>query len=174
MTSGLGDVRCARTGEYDIAYDVSGEGPIDVVHVPGLLNTLEGQTTYPPLARFHERLTRFARVIRLDKRGTGLSDRLRGGTTLTIEERMDDVRAVMDAVGSSSAALICVADGGPVGMVFAATYPARVRALVLNATGARFSSAPGYPWGRSPEEFHGLFESATENSVLLCAAWLAQ
>ena len=146
------DVRYAKSGDYHIAYDVIGDAPLDIVHVPGILTTLEAQTTYPPLARFYESLAGFARVIRLDKRGTGLSDRLPSGVTPTVEERIDDVRAVMDAAGSSSAALIGVADGGPVAMVFAATYPHRARALVLNATGARVSWAPDYPWGRSPED----------------------
>jgi class 3 adenylate cyclase len=153
VIAGPGDVRYATSGEYHIAWDVVGDGPIDVVHVPGILTTIEALSTHPPLARFYESLTRFARVIRLDKRGTGLSDRLPRGTTPTIEERIDDVRAVMDAAGSSVAALIGVADGGPVAMVFAATYPERVQALVLNATGARIASAPDYPFGRSADEF---------------------
>jgi pimeloyl-ACP methyl ester carboxylesterase len=152
VTAGSGDVRYTRSDEYDIAYDVVGDGAVDIVHVPGILTTLEAQTTYPPLTRFYESLTRFARVIRLDKRGTGLSDRLPPGVTPTIEQRIDDVRAVMDAAGSSSAALIGVADGGPVAMVFAATYPERVRALVLNATAARVTAAPDYPWAPTAAE----------------------
>jgi class 3 adenylate cyclase/pimeloyl-ACP methyl ester carboxylesterase len=154
VTAGPGDVRYTRSDEYDIAYDVVGDGAVDIVHVPGILTTLEAQTTYPPLTRFYESLTRFARVIRLDKRGTGLSDRLPPGTTPTIEQRIDDVRAVMDAAGSSSAALIGGADGGPVAMVFAATYPERVRALVLNATAARVTAAPDYPWAPSAAEHY--------------------
>jgi class 3 adenylate cyclase/pimeloyl-ACP methyl ester carboxylesterase len=146
------EIHYVKSGGLHIAYDVTGDGAIDIVLVPGLLNTLEAHLAHAPLARFHERLTRFARVIRLDKRGTGLSDRLAPGTAPTIEERIDDVRTVMDAAGSESAALLGVADGGPVTMMFAATYPERVRALVLESTGARFRWAEDHPWAWLPEQ----------------------
>jgi class 3 adenylate cyclase len=150
----VGETRYAKSGDLHIAYEVMGNGSsdLDLVHVPGLLATLEAAAQPGQLASFHEHLGRFARVIRLDKRGTGLSDRLPPGEVPTIEERIDDVRAVMDAVGSERSALLGVADGGPVAMMFAASYPERVRALVLSATGARASWAPDYPWGRTDEE----------------------
>jgi class 3 adenylate cyclase len=153
MSAGPGDVRYAKSGELHIAYDVMGDGPVDVVHVPGVLTTLEAQASYPSLARFCDSVARYTRLIRLDKRGTGLSDRLPPDVTATIEDRIDDVRAVMDAAGSRSATLIGVADGGLVATVFAATYPERTRALFLNATGARIAWAPDYPWGRTSEFF---------------------
>jgi class 3 adenylate cyclase len=146
------DVRYAKSGDLHIAYDVTGDGPVDIVHVPGILTTLEAQLSYPPLARFHDQLTHFARVIRFDKRGTGLSDRLAPGVVPPLEERIDDIRAVMDAVDSDSAVLVGVADGGQVAMVFAATYPQRVRGLVLNATAPRVRWAEDWPWGRTDEQ----------------------
>jgi class 3 adenylate cyclase len=133
--SEVSDAGWARSGELYIAYEVRGGGDVDLVHVPGLLNTLTASAYHPPLARFDEELARFSRVIKLDKRGTGLSDRLAPGTVPTVEERIDDVRAVMDAVGSERACLYGVADGGPIAIVFAATYPERVSSLVLSATG---------------------------------------
>lgn len=149
----VGETRYAKSGDLHIAYEAMGNSrDLDLVHVPGLLATLEAAAQPGQLASFHEHLARFARVIRLDKRGTGLSDRLPPGEVPTIEERIDDVRAVMDAVGSERAALLGVADGGPVAMMFAASYPERVRALVLSATGARAGWAADYPWGRTDEE----------------------
>jgi len=166
------DVRYAKSGDLHIAYDVSGAGPVDLVHVPGLLTTLEAHA-HPGLARFHERLTRFARVIRLDKRGTGLSDRLAPGAVPTIEERIDDVRAVMDAAGSDSAVLLGVADGSAVSMVYAATYPQRVRGLVLSAASARAQWAEDNPWGRKPEEFAARAQAVAQGwgSGMLAAAF---
>jgi len=148
-----GDVRYARSGELHIAYKIAGTGPPDVVLVPGLLDTIEGEAVHAPIARFTQRLSRFARVIRLDKRGTGLSDRLPPGDTPTVEARVDDVLAVMDAAQSQRAAVVGTADGGAVAIVLAASHPERVSALVLSATAARVAPAPDYPWGRSDEEY---------------------
>lgn len=142
----------ARSGDLDIAYEVHGDGDIDLVQVPGLLNTLEGAARHRPLAQFDEELARFARLIKLDRRGTGLSDRLPTGVVPTIEERIDDVRAVMDEVGSARACVMGTADGGPVALVFAATYPERVGSLVLAYTGPRVRWAPDYPWGATDDE----------------------
>lgn len=136
----------AKSGDLHIAYQVIGDGEIDIVHVPGILFSLEAGRE-EPLAVFHEQLARFARVILFDKRGTGLSDRLPPDATPTIEERIDDVRAVMDAAGVERAALVGIADGGPVAMFFAATHPERTAALALSATGARSAWASDYPWG---------------------------
>jgi class 3 adenylate cyclase len=137
-------VRYARSGEVNIAYQVTGDGPIDLVLVPGFISHLELDWEEPRYARFLERLGSFARLIRFDKRGTGLSDRPAslGG----IETRMDDVRAVMDAVQCERAALFAYWEGGPMAMVFAATHPQRTSALVLFQTFARRTRADDYPW----------------------------
>ncbi len=142
------ETRYARSGDTSVAYQVLGRGPIDLVYVPGFLSHLEWNWQYPPIARFLERLASFARLIVLDKRGTGLSDPVEGVPTL--EERMDDVRAVMDAVGSEQAALFGVADGGPLCLLFAATYPERTSALALYACLAKFTQDREYPWGWTP------------------------
>ena len=139
------DTRYARSGDLRIAYQVVGDGPIDLVHVPGLLNNLEAGWQEPAVAGFHERCARFTRLILFDRRGAGLSDRLLPETGSSIEERIDDVRAVMDAAGSERAAIYGAADGGPVAIVFGATYPDRTAALVLSSTAARMRSAPDYP-----------------------------
>ena len=141
------DVRYAKSGDVHIAYATQGAGDVDLVHVPGILASLEAGWQQPPLARFHARLTGFSRLITFDKRGTGHSDALPPGAAPSLEERIDDVRAVMDAVGSERAVILGVADGGPVAMFFAATYPERTAALVLSATAARRTWTPDQPWG---------------------------
>ncbi|WP_245321254.1 adenylate/guanylate cyclase domain-containing protein [Bradyrhizobium sp. NAS96.2] len=118
-----------------IAYQVTGSGPFDLVFVPGFVSNLDGQLENPGWSYFFSRLSNFSRLIRFDKRGTGLSDRVAGIANL--EDRMDDVRAVMDAVGSERAALFGVSEGGPMSLLFAATYPERVSALVLYASFAK-------------------------------------
>ncbi len=145
------ETRYAKSGELHIAYQVVGDGAVDLVHVPGLLDTLEIGWADPALTDLYERMARFARLVVLDKRGTGLSDRLPPERVPSLEERIDDVRAVMDSVGSERAALLGVADGGPVAMYFAATYPERTAALILRATAPRLSWAPDWPWGTRPE-----------------------
>ena len=153
------DVRYARSGDLSIAYEVHGSGPIDLVQVPGLLITIEGgRSVSPGLARFNEQLQRFVRLINLDKRGSGLSDRLPPGEIPSLEDRIDDVRAVMDAAGSERAAILGVADGGPVALVFAATYPERTRALILSNTSARIAWAPDYSFGLTAEAFAAMIE----------------
>ena len=126
--------------------------------VPGLLNTLLAPLIVRQIALGDEELSRFARLIKLDKRGTGLSDRFPSGTTPTVEERMDDVRAVMDAVGSERACVIGTADGGPVAMMFAATHPERVRSLILESTSPRTRWAPDFPWGLRDEQAESFVE----------------
>jgi class 3 adenylate cyclase len=140
--SEVSDAGWARSGELYIAYEVRGGGAVDLVHVPGLLNTITASAFHPSLARFENELARFSRLIKLDKRGSGLSDRLAPGAVPTIEERIDDIRAVMDEVGSEQACLFGTADGGPIATVFAATYPDRVSALVLNSTGGGGAADP--------------------------------
>jgi class 3 adenylate cyclase len=127
-----GPIRYAQSGDVSIAYQVTGDGPLDLVIAPGFTSHLEFDWEEPRHAAFLERLASFSRLIRLDKRGTGLSDR-HGGVD-DLETRMDDVRAVMDAVGSERAALFGYHEGGPMAMLFAATYPERTRALALSGT----------------------------------------
>jgi class 3 adenylate cyclase/pimeloyl-ACP methyl ester carboxylesterase len=145
------DTRYAKSGDLHIAYQVVGNGAVDLVHVPGLLDTLEIAWSDPGLTDLYQRIGRFARLILLDKRGTGLSDRLAPGKVPSLEERSDDIRAVMDAAGSQKAALMGVADGGPIAMYFAAAHPDRTIALVLRATTPRLSWAPDWPWGTPPD-----------------------
>src|SRR5689334_23441005 len=144
-------IRYARSGDVNIAYQVTGDGPIDLVLVHGFFSHLELDWEHPLARHFHERLGSFARLIRFDKRGTGLSDRAVG--LPDFETRMDDVRAVMDAAGSDRAALFGYSEGGPLAILFAAAYPERVRALVLYGTYARRSGPDDdYPWCETPEE----------------------
>src|SRR3954447_21024302 len=131
--------RYARSGDVNIAYQVLGDGPFDVVWVPGAFSHVELNWTIPSRAEFNRRLASFCRLILFDKRGTGMSDRT---PLANLETRMDDVRAVMDAAGSERAALFGVSEGGPMSMLFAATYPDRVWALVLFASFARGLWAP--------------------------------
>jgi class 3 adenylate cyclase len=141
----------ARSGDVSIAYQVIGDGPFDVVFVPGFISHLELRWTIPPMARALRELAAFARLILFDKRGTGMSDHVTGAPTL--EERMDDLRAVMDAVGSRRAAVFGVVEGAPMSALFAATYPDRTAALVLRSGFARTMWAPDYPWGRTEEQY---------------------
>ncbi len=144
------ETKYTKSGDVHIAYQVSGDGPLDIVFVPGFVSHLEAQWEYPSSARLLERLGAFSRLIRFDKRGTGLSDRESAITTL--EQRMDDVRAVMDAVGSKRAALFGISEGGPMSCLFAATYPERATALILYGSYARRSWAPDHPIGRKEED----------------------
>ncbi|MDP1570475.1 MAG: alpha/beta fold hydrolase [Vicinamibacterales bacterium] len=140
----------ARSGDVNIAYQVVGDGPIDLVFVMGWVSHLDYFWAEPSFAAFLTRLASFSRLILFDKRGTGLSDPV---TALpTLEQRMDDVRAVLEAVGSTEAALLGVSEGGPMCALFAATYPERTRALVTFGTYARRLRADDYPWGPTPEE----------------------
>ena len=139
------DTRYAKSGDLHIAYQVLGDGPFDLVYAPGFISHVEMNWESPYWSRVLGHLSRFCRVIIFDKRGTGLSDRVGGWPTL--EERMDDIRAVMDAAGSDRAVLHGTSEGGPMCMVFAALYPERTSALVLRGTGPRFESGPGWPWG---------------------------
>jgi pimeloyl-ACP methyl ester carboxylesterase len=147
----------AKSGDTSIAYQVIGEGPADLVLILGFATHLELQWESPPLARFLERISSFSRLIIFDKPGTGLSDPVTQAPTL--EDRVDHVRAVMDAAGSERAALFGISEGGPMSVLFAATHPDRVTALVLHGAMGRTTEAPDYPWG-SPAE--ALRESAEE------------
>ena len=138
--------RYTKSGDVHIAYDVVGTGP-DLVFVPGWFSNVEVVWDVPQLDEFLTRLSSFARVILIDKRGTGLSDPLPAGEIPTLEQRMDDVRAVMDAVGVERAALLGVSEGGPMAMLFAATYPQRTSGLILLGTFARAFRSDDYPFG---------------------------
>jgi pimeloyl-ACP methyl ester carboxylesterase len=155
----------ARSGDVNIAYQVTGEGQLDLVLVPGFFSHLEIDWEHPEQARFLERLASFSRLIRFDKRGTGLSDRTVG--LPDFETRMDDVRAVMDATGSEQAALFGYSEGGPMCVLFAAAYPERTRALVLYGTYAKRTRSEDYPWAPTWEErvatAHELEETWGEN-----------
>ena len=140
----------ARSGDVNIAYQVVGDGPFDLVFVMGWISHLDYFWTEPSFARFLRRLGSFSRLILFDKRGTGLSDRVTEMPTL--ETRMADVHAVMDAVGSKEAALLGVSEGGPMCSLFAATYPEKTRALVMIGTYARRIHTPDYPWAPTLEE----------------------
>ncbi|MBV9859243.1 MAG: adenylate/guanylate cyclase domain-containing protein [Alphaproteobacteria bacterium] len=129
------ETRYAKSGNLSIAYQVVGGGPLDLVYVPGFVSNLDTVWENPGWAHFFMRLSSFSRLILFDKRGTGVSDRVAGIASL--EERMDDVRAVMDAVGCQRAALFGVSEGGPMSLLFAATYPERASALVIYASYAR-------------------------------------
>jgi pimeloyl-ACP methyl ester carboxylesterase len=142
-----GEIRYASSGGVSIAYAVGGAGPVDLVYVGGWISHMEVVREDPAIVRFQESLARFARVVDFDKRGTGLSDRVPDAQLPTIEERMDDIRAVMDAVGLERAALFGFSEGGSLAMLFAATYPQRTTSLVLWGSHASMVRRPGYPWG---------------------------
>ena len=151
------------SGDVNIAYQVMGEGPLDLVFVMGWVSHLDYYWEEPLFARFLRRLASFSRLILFDKRGTGLSDRVALHELPTLEQRMDDVRAVMDAVGSERAALMGVSEGGPMCLLFAATYPERTAALVLNGAYARRLWAEDYPFGERPEEYEAFLEDIRKN-----------
>lgn len=141
------EVRYTISGDVNIAYQVFGAGAIDLVFVMGWVSHLDWFWEEPSFARFLRRLARFSRVILFDKRGTGLSDRVPVDQLPTLEQRMDDVRAVMDAVGSDRAVLCGVSEGGPMCSLFAATYPQKTLALVMIGGYARRLWDEDYPWG---------------------------
>jgi len=144
------EIDYVKSGDAWIAYGVLGDGPIDLLLVPSYATNLVIMEEWPPVAAGIERLSSFARVIAVNKRGTGLSDRL--GKSDTFEDSMDDLRAVLDAVGSERAAVFGLSDGGALCALFAATHPDRLSALVLQSAFARRAWAPDYPWGWTAEE----------------------
>jgi pimeloyl-ACP methyl ester carboxylesterase len=136
----------AKSGDLNIAYQVIGDGPFDLVYVPGFVSNIELMWDEPRQARAFRDLASFCRLILFDKRGTGLSDRVDVADLPTIEVRMDDVRAVMDAVGSERAALFGHSEGGCMSIVFAAAYPERTRALITYGAFAKRLRSEDYPW----------------------------
>jgi len=144
-----------KSGDVHIAYQVTGSGPFDLVWVPGFVSHLEADWESPVRARILERMGSFCRLIRFDKRGTGLSDRV---AIPSLEQRMDDVRAVMDAIGSKQAALLGVSEGGPMSLLFAATYPERTVALAIYGSYARRLWAPDHPYGKTAADWDGFVQ----------------
>ena len=137
------ETRYVKSGDAHIAYQVVGDGPVDLIVVRGYISHVEVAWESPALASFYRRLASFCRLILFDKRGAGLSDRVPEDRLPTLEQRMDDVRAVMEAVGSERAALFGASEGGPMCLLFAATYPERTLGLLLWGCFAR------YDWRRS-------------------------
>ncbi|MBS1790745.1 MAG: alpha/beta fold hydrolase [Acidobacteria bacterium] len=152
------EVHYTRSGEVNIAYQVIGDAPLDLVFVMGWISHLEYFWTEPSFAQFLRRLAAFSRVILFDKRGTGLSDRVPLDQLPTLEQRMDDVRAVMEAVGSERAVLCGISEGGPMCSLFAATYPEKTIAMVMIGCYARRLKGEGYPWGPTEAEQEEFFE----------------
>jgi class 3 adenylate cyclase len=144
--------RYAKSGDLNIAYQVVGDGPFDLVYVPGWISNIEMMWTEPSYARLLGRFAKFSRLLLFDKRGTGLSDRVSNDHLPTLEQRMDDVRAVMDAAHSERAALFGHSEGSSMSILFAATYPARSIALALYGSFAKRFRSDDYPWAPTMEE----------------------
>jgi pimeloyl-ACP methyl ester carboxylesterase len=149
--------RYTRSGDVSLAYQVVGDGPIDLVYMPGWVTNVEENWEEPSYAHFLNRLASFSPLILFDKRGIGLSDRV--PRLPSLEERMDDVRAVMDAAGSERAALFGSTEGGAMCALFAATYPDRTTALIMYGTYAKRLRSPDYPWGPTLEEREQWYEA---------------
>ena len=152
----LPQTRYAKSDSVNIAYQVFGSGPVDLVLVPGWVSNVDVFWDEPVVARFLLRLAEFSRVVLFDKRGTGLSDRVTD--TPSLEERMDDVRSVLDEVGSERAVLLGYSEGGPMCVLFAATYPERTQALVAVGSYPRRRAGDGYLAGVDPESDERLIE----------------
>src|SRR5437868_8643691 len=146
------ETRYAKSGDLNIAYQIVGDGPIDVLWIPGFVSNVELVWEIPAAAAFLRRLSSFSRLILFDKRGTGLSDRLPNDALPTLEERMDDVRAVLDAAGSERAAIVSHSEGGNLGVLFAASHPERVSALVTTGIFAKRVWSEDYPWAPRPDD----------------------
>jgi class 3 adenylate cyclase len=163
------DTRYAKSGDVAIAYRVIGEGPVDLVHTPGTVSNVELLWEQPLFARYTDRLASFARVIHFDKRGTGLSDRVK--KIATLEERADDIRAVMDAAGSERAVIMGVSEGGPMAVMFAASHPDRALGLILYGAHARGLWAPDYPWQETEEEARRWLAEQERSPAPITAEW---
>ncbi len=158
-TGAVVETRYAKSGDVNVAYQVAGEGPVDVVFVPGWVSHVEHGWDEPSYAPFLERIMRFSRLILFDRPGTGLSDPV--DALPTLEQRMDTVRAVMDAAGSEKAVLFGISEGGPMCILFAATYPERTASLVLCNSFACNRYSEDYPWGPTQETM-ARFQQAIE------------
>lgn len=158
-------VQYARSANLKIAYQVTGAGPVDMVLAPGTVSQLDMEWDWPARARFLESFGSFCRLIRFDKRGTGLSDR--PDHIATLEERTDDIRAVMDALGIHGAAVLGSSEGSSMACLFAATYPERTRALLVFGGQARWVKTDDYPWGVTPEEKEREIAELSEHGVTM-------
>jgi pimeloyl-ACP methyl ester carboxylesterase len=156
------ETRYAKSGDVNIAYQVVGDGPLDLVLVHGWVQSFDPGWEIEPIERFYRRLASFSRLILFDKRGTGLSDRVALDDLPSLETRMDDMRAVLDAVGSNRAAVLGHSEGGSMCALFAATYPERTQALVMVGSAARTRWAPDYPLGATDAEIEELERSVLE------------
>jgi pimeloyl-ACP methyl ester carboxylesterase len=156
------ETRYARSGEFHIAYQTLGDGPADLLFVHGWISHIEHLWEEPRVARFLQGLASFSRLILLDKRGTGLSDPVPLDRLPTLEERMDDVQAVLDAVGSERAALFGTSEAGALNLLYAATHPERASALILLNSYARLAWSPDYPFGIPAETAQGLLKMIEE------------
>ena len=157
------ETRYTKSGDYNIAYQVVGDGDLDLLWIPGFVSNVELAWEEPMLARYLKRLARFSRLILFDKRGTGLSDRVPRSELPSLEERMDDVIAVLDAVGSERAAVMGHSEGGNLAVLYAATHPERVVALVTTGIFAYRKWAPDYPWAETAEERERYIEGLEDN-----------
>jgi class 3 adenylate cyclase len=153
----------ARTGDVHIAYQVVGDGPIDLLWVPTWIWQIEHVWEDPTAASMLRRISLFSRLIMFDRRGLGLSDPRPGGGATTLEEEMDDIVAVMDAVGSKEAAVIAMLDAGAMACLFAATHPERTRALILFEAQPRMAWAPDYDWPMTREQRERFVESLRDD-----------
>lgn len=156
------ETRYAKSGGVNIAYQIVGNGPIDLVYVMGWVSNLDLFWEEPSFARFLNRLSSFSRLILFDKRGTGLSDRVSESELPTLEQRMDDVRAVMDAARSERAVVFGVSEGGPMSALFAATYPERTLGLIMFGSYAKRIWDPEYPWAPTPQERQKFFDAISQ------------
>jgi pimeloyl-ACP methyl ester carboxylesterase/class 3 adenylate cyclase len=150
------ETKYARSGDVSIAYQVIGSGALDMIYVMGWVSNIEFFWEEPSMSHFLNYLASFCRLILFDKRGTGLSDKV--SHLPTLEQRMDDVRAVMDAVGSKKAAVFGVSEGGPMSALFAATYPERTSALIMYGSYAARIWSPDYPWAPTAEQRQAFYE----------------
>ena len=150
-----------KSDDVHVAYQVLGDGPLDLLWVPGFVSHIEAAWQSPETAAFIRRLASFCRLIMFDKRGTGMSDR--GSQIFTLEQRMHDVRAILDEIGSERAALFGVSEGGPMSLLYAATYPERTTALILYGSYAKRSWAPGYPFGWKDEQWDRVLGNIEHN-----------
>jgi pimeloyl-ACP methyl ester carboxylesterase len=157
------ETRYAKSGDVSIAYQVVGDGPLDLVLVHGWVQSFDGGWEIEPIERFYLRLASFSRLILFDKRGTGLSDRVAPDDLPTLETRMDDMRVVMDEVGVERAAVLGHSEGGAMCALFAATYPERVQALVMSGSAARTRWAPDYPIGATDDVIDELERSILDD-----------
>lgn len=158
LSAGKPETRYVRNGDVNIAYQVVGDGDLDIVFVMGWVSHLEYFWEEPHFAAFLNRLASFSRLLLFDKRGTGLSDRVPINELPTLEQRMEDVNAVMDAAGSERAVLIGVSEGGPMCSLFAATYPEKTTALVMIGTYAKRIREDDYPWAPTNEQREAFFD----------------